>query len=237
MERYRQRLTILLRNQLVERQLWIAEHQARIYERQAREIFLDRDDLKSTGAIALIRAVEDYRPERGASFDSFCTDQVRWSIFHELTAYNWLPAHVQDKRRRLRKVLADMTVRLGRPPDDEELAGELGMPQKEYLKFIHQTHIGNCFPVGENDKDRRHKTPYQAARDKDLVDLIVKAIGRMERRSRTIFILYYGKNKKLRHIGRVMGVTGERIRQMLRDSIGELRYKFDQERQLAPGLS
>ncbi len=85
---------------------------------------LGADDVASWGMRVLLEAVETYDPHRGATFESYATSKVRWSVLYELRRADPLPRRVRAHARRAEGVRAAREQALGRAPTERELAEE-----------------------------------------------------------------------------------------------------------------
>ena len=88
---------------------------------------IELDDLVSVGVLGLIDAIEKYDATRGAKFKTYAEFRVRGAILDELRSLDWVPRSVRQKASTLDSVCQKLQAKLGRPPEDEEVAVEMGV--------------------------------------------------------------------------------------------------------------
>ena len=88
---------------------------------------VDPGDLDSSGVLGLIDAIERFDPQRGVKFETFATPRIRGAIYDGLRELDWVPRSVRSRAREVERAIAELEVRHGRSPSDDELAEPLGM--------------------------------------------------------------------------------------------------------------
>jgi RNA polymerase sigma factor for flagellar operon FliA len=114
------------RNALLEHYLPLAK---------ARSLFLHRrlpsevelDDVISAAVEGLRLAVLDYDPEVGVRFETYCSSRIRWAILDSLRRTDRLPQLMRARTSHLNRCREELTLALGRPPADEEVAAYMGV--------------------------------------------------------------------------------------------------------------
>lgn len=133
--RYRRRPSVRLRNQLIERYRGMVAAMAHALA-QRLPASVDPQDLVNAGIWGLIRALNTYRPERGATFVSFMRVRVRGAMLDELRHMDRFARAERQRVRRREQAIARLRDRLQREPSDAELAAELGLSERGYrLRF------------------------------------------------------------------------------------------------------
>jgi len=100
---------------------------------------VELDDLISAGVIGLIDAIEKYNPDKDTQFKTYAEIRVRGSMLDELRAQDWVPRSVRQKASTVSAAYARLEQELGRPADDDEVAGALGMEIGEFHEFLKQS--------------------------------------------------------------------------------------------------
>lgn len=185
---------------------------------------IDREDLISYGFFGLLDAIEKFDLEKNIRFETYAVTRIRGSIFDEIRALDWVPRGVRAKARDLESAESQLHARLGRPPEDLEIAEHLGVTLVELWALQTQTENSqmasfyNDFGGEEGGETRQHMDPTSDPADlyvtQEVVDLLADAIESMPQRSKTILALYYLQEMTLAEIGEVLGVTESRVCQL-----------------------
>src|SRR5207253_8237676 len=92
---------------------------------------VDEGDLVSYGLLGLIGAIERYDPDRDIKFETYAIARIRGAIIDELRALDWVPRSVRSRAREIERAITSLESRLGRAPNDEEIAAKVGITVEE----------------------------------------------------------------------------------------------------------
>ncbi len=202
---------------------------------------IEVDDLISVGAIGLMDAIEKYDPSRGAKFKTYAEFRVRGSILDELRSLDWVPRSVRQKASNLDAVVSKLQSQLGRIPEDEEIAKEMGVTLEEFFDTLNETRnmpllsledLGIARDSGDKQslldtlEGKGDVDPQTQMRLTELKNLIAAAIDSLPEKERLMVSLYYYEELTMKEIGEVLGITESRISQIHSKAVYRLRTKL-----------
>lgn len=201
-------------------------------------------DLISEGNLGLIKAVERFDPRRGGRLATYAAWWIRQTIKRALAdqaKMMRLPMHMVEKIAKLRHVTADLTAKLGREPTIAEISKASHFSQKR----IHQLHTllnstvsleapasssqGNSVTLEETLGDEYAQNPLANLLQKTNSERLKEILATMEPRTAEILRLRHGFTgeetppKTLDEIGKLLGLTRERVRQLEQEGQTHLR--------------
>lgn len=236
---YKKNPSIDLRNQIVENNMGLVNTIAEEYVRKlgpSSSAKYDEllNDFVGEGALALIKAVENFDPSLGYAFSTFATPYIRNSLNTYLTENSRIisiPARTIQKLRAINKKRGELTSKLGREPTDEEVAEAMGDGMT--AGAIQRLELSALQPVSADapkstldGEGEAAIVDFQADPDdpstifaaKENAQFYKEAVDALTPRERDIFLSRFGpddsKKKKLRELAEQYSISIERARQI-----------------------
>jgi len=202
-----------------------------IVYRKVREIpaQCEVDDFLSCGLEALIRSIERYDPEKGASLEQYAWTRVQGAVLDELRRHDWAPRSLRRDERTINEAREAFLSIHEREPTREELASMVGMSPPELSRRLDQValaEVGSLNRIVRSDESatiERIDTlesedtdcdPIVSAERGEAKEHFRRAFARLSRQEREVAVLLYVEGQTLREIGVRMGVSESRISQI-----------------------
>ena len=187
---------------------------------------VEQDDLVSDGVLGLMDAIERFEPARGLSFQTFAVPRIRGAIIDGMSSMDFVPRSVRDKLRTVQRAQVSLEERLGRVPEDVEVAREVGIPVQQLRDLSRQANSNHANLDDFDLADELSSAADHQVEQGDVNASLMRVVDQLAERDQVIIALYYFEGLTLAEIGQVLGVTESRVSQVHRRATTTLREKL-----------
>jgi RNA polymerase sigma factor for flagellar operon FliA len=194
------------------------------------------EDLISAGIVGLLEAMEKYDISKGIKLNTFAYLRVRGAMIDELRSRDWFPRSARSKSKKINEVVRKLENKLGRLPQEEEVAEALGMDLDEYFTLLKDygnlsvMSIEDLHELLGEDKERiiryvmdESDDPEKCAEFYEIEKILAAELDKLPERQKHVLSLYYHEDMNMKEIAAVLGITEARICQIHSQAIMNLR--------------
>jgi len=197
-------------------------------------------DLIQEGSLGLMAAIDKFDYTLGYKFSTYATYWIKQAIVRAIVDKGRairLPAHINDKLLKVKKVERELTSELGYSPSNEEIGNKLDISAQE-VQDIYDMSMNTLSldtPVSDDEEvvmsdmieDTHFTSPTENVAQIDLKEQIMKVLDSLEPREKEVIIRRYGliddEPLTLEEVGDLLGLSRERIRQIEEKALRKLR--------------
>ena len=197
---------------------------------------ISKEELISAGIVGLIDALDKFNSEMGIKFQTYAEHRIKGAILDELRKMDWIPRSIRKDIHRIEDAITAVKYRLGREPEDYEIAQEMGIDIDSYYKMsskaqgITLVSLDKVMPDGSTPKFTKQASnipsPFDELKIKEVKKIISKALVSLSKKEQLVISLYYYDELTLKEIAKVLDLTESRISQIHSKAILSLRAKL-----------
>ncbi len=202
--------------------------------------FMSKDDMTSAAMVGLIDAANKFDASKGVKFNTFAEYRIRGAILDEMRKLDWFSRSLREKQNRLTQTMLRLERKLGRSPEEEEMAEAMDLTLEEYHDLLAKvSHLG-CVSLhealdhteaGRNFLDNLEDadagpTPLEAIENQEITAMIADILEELSEKERLVISLYYYEELTQKEIAEVIGVSEGRISQLHSQALVKLRVKM-----------
>ncbi len=202
--------------------------------------FVSRDDIRSAAMMGLLDAANRFDPGRGVLFKTFAERRIRGAVFDEVRRMDWFSRSMREKQSRLTKATESLGKRLGRAPDDTEIAEEMEMELDDFRelqlqvsrlgyvslheKLDEQDDSGKSFI--DNLEDTAQSSAHEQMEAGELTKELASYLELLSENERLVIALLYYEELSQKEIAEVLELSEGRISQLHSQALGRLKVKM-----------
>lgn len=187
------------------------------------------DELVSAGSLGLIDAVDKFDTDKHVSFKTYARYRIKGAILDELRSMDTYSRTLRKKVQDVSKAVKVIEDRKGAPPEDTEIAEELGMDVESYHDMLTDIHGATVLSLDEFVRTKQsnrvsetrftsgikgRENPADLFDRQELKKVFAEAVKKLSEKEQMVVSLYYYDDLTLKEIGEVLSLTESRICQI-----------------------
>lgn len=201
--------------------------------------FMNRDDMKSAGLMGLLDAANKFDPSKKILFKTFAEHRIRGAILDEMRKLDWFSRSLRDKHNRISRTISDLENKLGRDPEEHEIANAMEMSMEAYQTMLGEvSHLG-CVSLNEtldhSDEGRsfldsltesdQTRLPGFRLEAAELTKMLAQILEELSEKERLVISLYYYEELTQKEIADILEVSEGRVSQLHSQALIKLKTK------------
>lgn len=198
---------------------------------------VDIDDLMSAGTVGLLEALRRFESGKQVKIETYARYRIRGAILDALRELDPASRDMRRKHKRAEHVFHDLSMRVGRPATDGEMAEAMRVSLKQWYAIVNEfrslgvdwlrpTPIPNPQCTDENDLPAvGQRDPFELCYRQEQREFLNRALSGVSERDRQVLSLYYEQNLTMKQIADQLGVDESRISQIHTATVNRLRNR------------
>jgi RNA polymerase sigma factor for flagellar operon FliA len=210
----------------------------RIHERLPRHVPFE--DLVHAGVVGLIDALNKFDLSKHVQFSSYAKFRIRGAILDGLRELDWSPRELRRKGRLVDSTYCQLSGKLGRAPDENEIANEMGIELRELQSLlaeldglelgslrVESPHDGKEEDLTDYVPSKPEETPFFQCLRSEMKHLLEQAISELPEKKQRVLALYYYEELTMKEVGAALGIGESRVSQIHSLAMVRLRARLN----------
>lgn len=228
------------RDQLILRELPQVYYAARrICERLPQHVSFE--DLVHAGVVGLIEAARSYDVRKAVPFQAFAKYRIRGAMLDSLRELDWASRPLRRKERQIEEAISRLRAKLGRQPEEDEIAAEMGMSIEKLhevalrldgLKLLGQVSLNSDASQNQDlieSAPSREESAYDLRLRSEIQEQLAEAIRTLSEKEQLIISLYYRDELTMKEIAKVLQLAESRVSQIHALVLPKLRAALEKD--------
>jgi RNA polymerase sigma factor for flagellar operon FliA len=202
-------------------------------------VHVDLDDLIHAGVLGLFDSVTKYDATKNVAFHAYAKHRIKGAILDSLRQMDWASRDLRKRQKQVDAVTQDLSLKLGRTPDENEMAGQMGVSVVRWRQMQLQLRtVGLVAANPTNDPERDLTQEYPAApafqpdricEQRQLQSTLARAMSCLPERYQKVVFLYYTNEMTMKEIGDLIGVNESRVSQIHKTALKKMAVALQSE--------
>lgn len=202
-------------------------------------VHVDLDDLIHAGVLGLFDAVTKYDSEKNVAFHAYAKHRIKGAILDSLRQLDWASRDLRKRQKQVDSVTNALSVKLGRTPNDAEVADEMGLSPERWRRMQMELRtVGLVSATARPDADGERTMDFPATPElqpdrmcehRELQVTLARAIESLPKRYQKVVFLYYTNDMTMKEIGEAMGVNESRVSQIHKTALKKMATVLQSE--------
>lgn len=210
--------------------------------------FMTREDISSAAMVGLVDAANRFKPSMGVLFKTFAEKRMRGAVLDEVRRMDWFSRSLRQKQSRISKTMEELEKRLGRPPEEHEMAADLGMDLESYRQVLGEVSYLGCVSLHEtiedspdgptmldNIEDQNSPSAVEMLENSELTQELARQIDRLTDKERLVVSLYYYEELSQKEIAEVLELSEGRVSQLHSQALIKLKTSIKRSQRTGAG--
>lgn len=208
--------------------------------------YVSRDEIRSAAMLGLVDAADRFDPTRGILFKTFAERRIRGAVLDEVRRMDWFSRSSREKHTRIGRTRDNLEKQLGRAPEAEELADELGISLSDYHDLLSEVSQLGCISMNhslddsgdsrcliDHLEDESAINPLDNLEEIELRKEMAGQISRLAEKERLVIALYYHEELTQKEIAGILDLSEGRVSQLHSQALVKMKTRLNRGTQMS----